>query len=235
MNKSEFQSLMAALTTRINLCWQQLGDLHTTEDISRISLARAADLKNFCVAEEEVMTKIAMVDLYHIIGMGKLTPIQMMKFTYAMQDYLQYRSTIKAVVKHLTSITDLPKLPVEARYKLQGLGDLVLYSGSREGEFEEASIDDYNILKSTKAGSLPFKLEGNKITVDITQFTYFTKILATVFNCSVSIENFKNKLALHGDYMGIEWLESTPTKAVGYFKYPDVRARLALYYEQQTN
>jgi hypothetical protein len=235
MNKSEFQSLMATLTTRINLCWQQLGDLHTTEDISRISLARAADLKSFCAAEEEIMTRICMVDLYHVIGMGKLTPIQMMKFTYTMQEYLQYRSTIKAIVKHLTSITDLPKIPVETRYRLQGLGDLVLYSGSREGAVEEeASIEDYTSLP-TKTPKLPFKLDGNKITVDMTQFNYFVNILSTIFKSTISVDNFKNKLATHGEYLGIEWVECNTTKAVGHFKYPDVRARMAAYYEKQVS
>lgn len=112
MEKIEFQKIMDALADRIRLCELHLGDIKTTDDLSKLSIARAIDLRSFCAAEEEVMTKIVMVDLYHIIGMGKLLPPQMMKFTYAIQKYLQYRPTIKAIAKHLDSIFELPKIPV---------------------------------------------------------------------------------------------------------------------------
>ena len=83
---------------------------------------------------EEIMTKVAMVDLYHIIGMAELTPPQMMKFTYAIQKYLQYRPTIKAIAKHLDSIFELPKIPVETQYKLMGLDTL---TSIKESKFTE--------------------------------------------------------------------------------------------------
>jgi hypothetical protein len=51
MEKIEFQKIMDALGDRLQVCEQQLGDIHTTDDLSRLSLARAADLKHFCVAE----------------------------------------------------------------------------------------------------------------------------------------------------------------------------------------
>ena len=62
-------------------------------DLSKITLAQAADLKNFCIAEETIMTNIVMVDLYHVIGMGNLTPTDDEVYL-SIQEYLEYRPTL---------------------------------------------------------------------------------------------------------------------------------------------
>ena len=227
MEKEQFQKIMSALDNRVALCKNKVGPIRDTETLRLLTIGNAVDLKSFCVAEEEVMTKIVMVDLYHIIGMGKLTPPQMMKFTYTIQDYLQYRPTIKAIAKHLDSIFDLPKIPVETQYKLQGLCDLTLYSGVGEGEVDEASIEDYNQLKvDTK---LPYKVEGSTIRVDITQLDYFASLAATIFKSNISAENLRKKIATRGEYLGITWTDCTAYEAVGFFKSPDTHAKLSSY------
>ncbi len=228
MLKIEFQKIMDALGDRLLVCETHLGDIHTTDDLSRLSLARAADLKHFCVAEEELMTKIVMVDLYHLIGMGHLLPPQMMKFTYAIQEYLQYRPTIKAIAKHLDSIFDLPKIPVETQYKLQGLGGLTLYSGAREGEADNASVDDYNQVKRNTL--LPFRIEGRRIKVDMTQFDFFVTLMTNLTKSPLSIENFRKKLATGKEYLGIEWTDCDSYEATGCFKSEDMYTKLSGYY-----
>ena len=236
MEKTEFQKIMNALAKRVELCELHLGDIKTTDDLSKLTIACAADLKHFCIAEEEVMTKIVMVDLYHIIGMGELTPPQMMKFTYAIQKYLQYRPTIKAIAKHLDSIFELPKIPVATQYKLMGLGDLTLTSGVGDLVVDSASVADYDQAKQRTLGQtlLPFRIEGSQIRVDMTQFDYFITLLSNIAKANVSIDNFKKKLEAHSEYFGIEWTEYNAYEAVGTFKSADMFTRISGYYNKRS-
>ena len=226
MDKIEFQKISDALADRIKVCELQLGEIHTTTDLSKLSILRARDLKSFCAAEEEIMTKIVMVDLYHIIGMAELTPPQMMKFTYAIQEYLQYRPTIKAIAKSLDSIFDLPKIPVETQYKLLGLCDLTLYAAAEE--VDTASVDDYNQLKS--APLLPFKVEGRRIKVDMTQFDFFVTLMTNLTKSPLSADNCAKAIAGHKEYLGIEWISCDGSEALGCFKSDDMCKKLSGYY-----
>ena len=231
MEKIEFQKIMDALTDHIKVCEQQFKDIKTTEDISRLTLARAADLKNFCVTEEKTMTNICMVDLYHIIGMGKLTPPQMMQFTYSIQGYLKYRPTIKALAKNLNSISELPKIPVETQYRLQGLGGLILKSGNGSPEVDEASVADYE--KSKNVSILPFRIIGKQIKVDMTQFDYFLSLMTNLFKSNLSADNFKNKMRLGKEYLGIKWIGCTDTEATGNIISNDSFTHLSQYYNSR--
>lgn len=231
MEKLEFQKIMDVLADRIKICEQQLSEIHTTDNLSQLSIARAADLKSFCVAEEELMTKAVMVDLYHIIGMGKLLPPQMMKFTYAIQEYLQYRPTIKAIAKHLDSIFKLPKIPVETQYKLLVLGDLTLCSEFGEGVVvDDASVADYEQIRRNNL--LPFTLEGRQIKVDMTQLDYFIALLTKIFNTNFSADNCRNKMMASKEYFGIEWISCNCDEAIGHFKSEDIYTRLYNYYKK---
>ena len=228
MDKIEFQKIMDALADRIRVCELHLSKIKTTADLSRLPILRAVDIKNFCVAEEEVMTKIAMVDLYHIIGMAGLTPPQMMKFTYAIQEYLQYRPTIKAIAKHLDSIFELPKIPVETQYKLMGLGDLTLYSNGREGEVDDASVADYDQTKHNNL--LPYRIEGRRIKVDMSQFDFFVTLMTNITKSPLHADNFAKALAAHKEYLGISWLDCNEHEALGCFKSDDMFKKLSGYY-----
>jgi hypothetical protein len=232
MRKEEFQKIMDALGDRLLVCEQQLGNIHTTDDLSRLSLARAADLKHFCVSEEEIMTKIVMVDLYHIIGMGHLVPPQMMKFTYAIQEYLQYRPTIKAIAKHLDSIFDLPKIPVETQFKLLGLGDITLTSGVGDPVVDDASVADYDQTKRNTL--LPFDLMGRHIIVDLKQFDYFLSLMTTLFKSNLSADNLRNKMITGKEYLGIEWTSYTNEQAHGLIKSAESFAKISSYYNKRS-
>lgn len=235
MEKIEFQKIMDVLTKRIELCELHLGDIHTTVDLSKLTVARAADLKNFCVAEEEVMTKIVMVDLYHVIGMAGLTPPQMMKFTYAIQDYLQYRQTIKAIAKHLDSIFELPKIPAATQYKLMGLGGSTLTYGLGDSVVDDASVADYIQVKQQTLGQslLPFRIEGSQIRVDMTQFDFFVTLMTNLFKSPLSVDNFRKKLTTNGEYLGIEWTVYNGYEAIGQIKSAESFAKLSGYYNNR--
>ena len=129
MKKEEFDLVISALQERLDNCEKYLGEIKTTEDLKNITIGQALELRDFCVAEVEKMTKIVMVDLYHIIGMGDLSVPQMMKFVFMMKAYLAYRPNIKSISKGFDSITELPKIPVRTKFKLLALCDLALTAG----------------------------------------------------------------------------------------------------------
>lgn len=223
MNKEQFSTMMSALDIRKDLCKKHLGDIATTADLSKITLAAAADLKNFCIAEETIMTNIVMVDLYHVIGMGNLSPTQMMKFTYSMQEYLEYRPIIKSIVKNLDSIMSLPKIPVKTQYKLQRLGDVVLEKG------EGPTVDETTGEICFDMKSLPFSLDGRTIKVDLNQFEYFVTLWATIQKSKLSCDTFRQKCLGLKEYAGIQWMTTTSTEAIGTIKANDMYARAVSY------
>ena len=49
MKKEQFEIIMNALENRKALCSKHLDGLHTTDDIRKLTLAAASELKTFCV------------------------------------------------------------------------------------------------------------------------------------------------------------------------------------------
>lgn len=209
MNKETFNEIIDSLQRRVDLCYLHLAGIYDTEDLGTVSLSQAAMLKQFCVEEETIMTKICMVDLYHIIGMGQLSPTQMMKFTFLMQEYLSYRPTIKVLAQKLDKIGELPNIPVKTRFKLLGLGDVTLTYGEGE-EVDEASVEDYTATKKSAnipepPEDLPFTISGNTIEVDPKKAEYFIKLMEELFKVSLSTETFIKKVNSKSEYFGIQW------------------------------
>ena len=242
MKKELFEEIIGSLEARRKLCFEHLGAIHTTEDLKELSLAKAAELKRFCVEEVEVMTKICMVDLYHVIGMGNLTPPQMMKFTYTMQDYLSYRPAVKVLAQKLDCIESIPKLPVKTRFKLLELGNATLTYG--EGDFvDEASVADYTSLKVKKElpeppADLPFSLQGCSIQVDMNRLDYFVELMETLFNTNFSVDNLRRKIVNKGEYLGIQWttavcVSNEKTFAIGNLSSKSTRRKLVEYYNKK--
>lgn len=246
MKKETFDKIYDSLQRRVNFCKGLLGDIHTTEDLSKISLSRASAVKQLCIEEEVIMTKICMVDLYHIIGMGQLSPTQMMKFTYLMQDYLSYRPTIKVLAQKLDKIGELPNIPVKTRFKLLGLGDVTLTYG--EGELvDEASVDDYTKLKKDSPEppeDLPFTISGNVIEVDPQRAEYFIKLMEELFKVNLSTETFIKRVNAGTEYLGITWrgpvyfsnyntLETTKIMLVGNIKNNNTKQKITAYYNKK--
>lgn len=228
MDKQQFDIMMSALKARKITCMAYLDSIKTTDDLGRLTLARAAELKNFCLQEENTMTNIVMVDLYHVIGMGNLTPPQMMQFTYAIQEYLEYRPTIKALAKHLDSIMSLPKIPVKTQYKLQGLGGLLLTHG--DGPVVDESVVVGEI--GTTNVDLPFTLEGRTIRVNLSKFDYFAAVAQTIAKSTVLRDRLKDNIMSMKECLGISWTEVTTAEATGVFKSNDMYSRFTSYYNK---
>ena len=245
MKKEEFDLVISALQERLDNCEKYLGEIQTTEDLKNITIGQALELKDFCVAEVEKMTKIAMVDLYHIIGMGDLSVPQMMKFIFLMKAYLSYRPNIKSISKGFDSMTNLPKIPVKTKFKLLALCDLTLTVGEDEDAFEDnATVDDYTVLKQLKQVNVKadeevsektdkeqitvqgdeehvdvqsdcFSIVNQTVMVDMGRLGEFHKVLSSIATTPCDFTKLIKKILDHKSYFGIEWFGSENNMAAG--------------------
>lgn len=217
MTKSDFKLIMDSIDARIAGCSEHLDHVHTTDDIKQLTIQQAIDLKQFCLDEESIMTKIAMVDLYHIIGMGDLTPVQMSQFTFKMKTYLAYRPNIKAIANKLDSINDLPIIPAATKFRLLGLCNLTLHSEFDDEEV--ADVSDYDELKfdsSKVAGSdKSFSLSGNEITIYLSYVDQFVATYKAIFKTNISKNNLLQKIKGNHSYAGIKWYTHNAATAAG--------------------
>ena len=233
MKKEEFDLVIGALQERVDNCEKYLGEIKTTEDLKNITIGQALELRDFCVAEVEKMTKIAMVDLYHIIGMGDLSVPQMMKFVFMMKAYLAYRPNIKSISKGFDSMTELPKIPVKTKFKLLALCDLTLTVGEDEEAFEDnATIDEYTELKkvnvkndeeaSDKTDEEQVVVQGDcfsivdqTVMVDMGRLGEFYKVLNNLATTTCDFTKLIRRILDHKTYFGTEWIGPENNMAAG--------------------
>ena len=242
MKKEEFDLVISALQERLDNCEKYLGEIKTTEDLKNITIGQALELKDFCVAEVEKMTKIVMVDLYHIIGMGDLSVPQMMKFVFMIKAYLAYRPNIKSISKGFDSIAELPKIPVKTKFKLLALCDLTLTAGEGEEAFEDnATIDEYTELKkanvkadeevSEKTDEEQVVVQGDEehvdvqsdcfsivdqtVMVDMGRLGEFHKFLSSISTTPCDFNKLIKKIITYKPYFGIAWFGTENNIAAG--------------------
>lgn len=213
MKKDVFNVIIENLSERIQECEKYLEHIHNTDDLENISLKDAVDLQKFCKIEQFKMTEIAMVDSYHIIGMGNLSAVQSAQFNKVLTKYLSYRSDIKAI-SNLNTISNLPKLPTVSKYKLLQLGDITLISESRGNELDqvvfvdEEEVSDYSVAKeaaevNSQIGLIPasLKLDRNKVILDLGDLPKFVKLCGLEADLNLLIP----KIISGAEYMGIKW------------------------------
>lgn len=128
MNKESFDKIVKDLETRISMCEKKLDKIASKETLLNIPLKEFIELRNYCQEEQSRMDKINN-DLYHLIGMGGLTPIQLQKFCGLIKKYLVYRSDIKYLAS-LSTIDLNINFPQASDYKTY-LGQIRLTSEPR--------------------------------------------------------------------------------------------------------
>ena len=151
MKAEEFDLIKNDLSKRVTDCETYLSNLHTTSDIANLTISQAIEVRDFCKSEYIDMTKIVMVDFYHIIGMGNLNAVQTNIFISLMRKYLSYRSLIQTINTCLTGFDNLPGIPVRSSFKLTTLAPgLELISGPAEGYLQQdtCEIADYHKAKA---------------------------------------------------------------------------------------
>jgi hypothetical protein len=202
-----YAKIQARLEARISRCSRMLWDIETTDDLRKLTIERAQELQRFCRDEEAVMTKFVQNDLYHLIGMGHLTPPQMMKLTYLVKDWLEYRSTIKALAMNFDKISQLPGLPVRSVYKLKTWDDITLCT-----DMELPVIE-----------GLPYAVSGNMIQVLAADLPRFISFWSEKAKVNFSINNFNQKLASCTEYGGVRWTVDASGNYVGIIKQDNVQ------------
>lgn len=205
MNKEIFDKIKSTLETRIQHCQAYLIGIETTDDLKRLTIEQAQLLIRFCKEEESMMTRVVQTDLYHIIGMGDLTPPQMMQFTYLIKDWLQYRSTIKTIAFNFDKISQLPGLPVTAVYRTHGFDGLTLLTGTEN-------------LTEFRAGSVPYALNGKIIKVDKERLSEFLLFWSQKAKTNFSENNFLQKLSSGTEYGGVKWARDDDSNYLGIIK-----------------
>lgn len=213
MKKEVFDIIINNLGERVEECEKHLDHIHTTGDLENISLKEAIELQKFCKTEQFRMTEIAMVDSYHIIGMGNLSAVQSTQFTKLLNKYLSYRSDIKAI-SNLGEISNLPKLPTISKFKLLQLGDITLVSQMRgENKDQVVYIDEESIYAYSEAkegiemesqiGLIPasLKLDGNKVILHYGDLAKFVKLCGLEADLNLLLP----KIISGAEYMGIKW------------------------------
>lgn len=206
MNKEVFTKIQSRLEARISKCELALSGIETTEDLKKLTIERAQLLQRFCREEEAVMTKFVQNDLYHLIGMGQLTPPQMAKLTYLTRDWLAFRSTVKTIAMNLDKISQLPGLPAHSSYKLRTWDDITLSSDI-----------------SAPAEGLPYAISGNLIQVLPSRLSEFLQFWSQKAKVQFFVENFEAKIKSSSEYGGIKWTVDHLGNYVGVIKQPNVQ------------
>lgn len=214
MEDEKFDIIINSLQNRVDLCSKYLDNIQSKQDLLNLTLSDVIELKKFCVAEKEKMTKIMMVDLYHIIGMGELTCPQTSKFISLIKQYSNYRADIKALAEGLDSIHELPKIPTGARFDLLELGKVTLIKQSRGNSDdiidENDNVQSYNSIHYADTDFKTFKVEAKltKIYIDLNTTTIEEFILEINSNLIMSALNSDKLLSAinnNRQYGGGKW------------------------------
>lgn len=128
MEKEKFEKIIKDLEVRVAICEKRLEPLTSKEDLLSLPLKDFIELKNFCQEEQGRMDKVN-TDLYHLIGMGGLTPIQLQKFCGLVKKYLVFRSDVKYLASLVISDTNI-NFPQISSYKTY-LGQIKIESEAR--------------------------------------------------------------------------------------------------------
>lgn len=209
MNKETFNKIKETLEMRIVRCGIYFDKVKITDDLKKLTIEQAQMLQRFCKQEETEMTKFVQNDLYHLIGMGELTPPQMMKLTFLTKDWLQYRGAIKAIAMNFDKISQLPNIPVTAAYKLK-LCDLTLFTGP-------------NVSSETVITELPYELSGSIIKISQNRTAEFINFWHLKSKANLSENNFMSKAKAGSEYGGIKWSVDPQGDYIGIIKDVNVR------------
>jgi len=210
MQKEQFEIIENNLKKRISQCEEKLDHILTADALTNITIKEFMELQTFCREEQIDMTEILMVDLYHVLGMGKLTLQQRNTFLSLINKYATYRSDMKCICT-MKEISDINKLPSISKFKLHKLGDVTLQSAPRgvgrilEVLDESSEITDYREAKQmdklliSSQDTFQYKsviILGKTITCDMADAKELIKTLAenssvdTLIKCCNKKKNY---------------------------------------------
>lgn len=212
MNKETYNIIISELDKRIDTC-KIFDNAKAGKDISNSTVAEIRHLRDVAKKELPEMTNMAMIDLYHIIGMGDLTVVQLSEFIKKIREYLSYRAALKAFAQYEGSIDDLPQVPECTKYRMKVLGDFYLIHGKKKvGKAiseDEVDIEEYwneGRLNKLKSNPVNFELADKQITISLEQLDNF-HVCAPCFGCGSTsdLETLRRRATTGKDYCGISW------------------------------
>lgn len=217
MKKESYDLIMKSLADRVSLCGMYLNHVKSTDDLSKMTVADLLKLRTFCRAESGIMSRIVMIDLYHILGMGNMTPVQTMKFVSLIKRYLSYRSDVKAIAGNLSEIDSLPAIPSSSKFALS-LCDLTLAAGPHP---ESAQTEVAQVSESSQASEAPiaeaFELTGVTLKVPEGKVKEFrdVMVLEGLADSTIKESAFRDKMRHSANYCGVKWAGVSSGFAVG--------------------
>lgn len=122
MESNNFNIIINTLDDLINKCEQTIGDIKSKADIDNMTLNQVRTMVTECRQLYSQMDKINQTDLYHIIGMGKLTVTQRNIFWAKLEKFLTYRPDLHNL--STLNIPDTPNIPAQTSYTLKALGNV---------------------------------------------------------------------------------------------------------------
>ena len=206
MQNEYFTQIIRNLDARIEICSTNFSGIRSDRDINSLSISEAKRLRDLAKAENEKMTDIAMVELYHIIGMGNLTMPQLSIFLKKVKKYLSYRPTVKFFSKNFTSLDDIPPIQNGTKYRLMKLGDFWLTTGNEDAAEDEAAIDDYEQEHRpiVKIG-FDYFLNGKELKIHENQLGNLIAESKIIFGIQLNETALKEKILKRCSYGGIAW------------------------------
>lgn len=130
MEVKEFNTIIKTIESLTEQCEKTIGHIKSKDDLDNMSLKQLRETVAQCRCIYGQMDKINTTELYHIIGMGKLSGAQRNKFWSKMETFLSYRPDLHNICN--LNIPETPGIPAQSSYKLKVLGNITLTNSKEE-------------------------------------------------------------------------------------------------------
>lgn len=124
-NIFNFDTMMSNLYKLIRFCEDNIAFIKSKEDLEDLPLKNVREVVNNAKIIQSKMDSIMKNELYHIIGMANLTPMQELMFIDSIKHLLKYRSYVKVIAG--IAIPALPDIPDKSNYECKVLGVNLTY------------------------------------------------------------------------------------------------------------
>lgn len=196
MEKEVFEKLMSMLLKRVKACETYLTGLDSMAALKKKSFEEYREIIEFCESEYPISTQICMVDLYHIVGMGELSPIQLSKFLKPFKYYVSFRPIIKDLATRGRDIFDLPDISKVRSYHLSDA-----FSNIRLGEISKIVEEEISGTDELDWSCSSPKLQETKSKLTFKNFVFdygINRLLIPIDKFTEALEELRQINAVTG-------------------------------------
>lgn len=120
MENNNYNNMMKRLCGLVRKCEDTVACVKCKEDLEQLPLQSVIKMTETARSLLGEMDIIANTELYHILGMGDLTPMQELAFIDVIKQFLKYRPYVKSIASFV--IPKVPTIPDTTGYKCKVLG-----------------------------------------------------------------------------------------------------------------